>query len=271
MKRQTARRSTWHALAGGRGARHAPAVRCVVLVAIVLAVAGLYRAHSARAETARAPDRPDFSGVWLPNSRESGRWPEQRPFTAAMEKLRAQWAKDTAPIDFTRDDDHTSCLPYTLPFLTTTITQYPFEIVSTSHRIYVFTEVYGQVRRIDLDAPPVSPEQLPTRVGSSRGHWEGAQLVVETTHILPENEGSRFPSSPALRVVERFSLAASAELGKQLVDEITILDPPVYREPFTIRMVYKPAGRDVVVDEYLCNQDIWDQHLDRSTSKIPWR
>jgi hypothetical protein len=231
----------------------------------------LDRVHSVRADTAEAVARPDFSGVWLPNSKESGRWPEQRPFTAAMEKLRAQWTKDTAPIDFSRDDDHTSCLPYTLPYLATTITQYPFEIVSTPRRMYVFTEVYGQVRRIDLDAPPVSPEKLPSRVGSSRGHWEASQLVVETTHILPENEGSRFPSSPALRVMERFSLAASAEFGKQLVDEITIFDPPVYEQPIRIRMVYKPAARGVIVDEYICNQDIWDQHLDGSASKIPWR
>jgi len=209
---------------------------------------------------------PDLSGVWLPNSKESGRWPDARPFTPAMEKLRAQWTKDTAPIDFTRDDDHTSCLPYTLPFLATTITQYPFEIVSTPRRVYVFTEVYGQVRRIDIDAAPVSPDQLPSRVGTSRGHWDGAQLVVETTHLLPENEGSRFPSSPALQVTERFSL-----VGEQLVNEITIRDPPVYREPISIRMVYKRAASGVIVDEYVCNQDIWDQHLDGSASKIPWR
>jgi hypothetical protein len=214
---------------------------------------------------------PDFSGVWLPNSKESGRWPDARPFTPAMEKLRAQWTRDTAPIDFTRDDDHTSCLPYTLPFLATTITQYPFEIVSTPRRVYIFTEVYGQVRRIDIDAAAVSPERLPSRVGTSRGHWEGSQLIVETTDILPENEGSRFPSSPALQVTERFSLVESAEFSKQLVNEITIRDPPVYREPITIRMVYKPAAPGVVVDEYVCNQDIWDQHLDGGASKIPWR
>jgi hypothetical protein len=216
--------------------------------------------------TDSATARPDFSGVWLPNSKESGRWPEARPFTPTMETLRAQWTKDTAPIDFTRDDDHTSCLPYTLPFLATTITQYPFEIVPTPQRIYFFTEVYGQVRRIELNAPPVSPEQLPSRVGTSRGHWEGSQLVVETTHILAENEGSRFPSSPALAVVERFSL-----VEKQLIDEITIRDPGVYREPISIRMVYKRAADGVTVDEYICNQDIWDQHLDGGGSKIPWR
>ena len=239
-----------------------------LLIAISFDQGQLARAAAPAAESATA--KPDFSGVWLPNSKESGRWPEARPFTPAMAKLREQWTKDTAPIDFTRDDDHTSCLPYTLPFLATTITQYPFEIVSTPRRIYFFTEVYGQVRRIDMDAAPVSPERLPSRVGSSRGHWEGSQLVVETTHILPENEGSRFPASPALQVVERLSLVEGGEFGKQLVNEITIRDPVVYEQPIAIRMVYKPA-RDVAVDEYVCNQDIWDQHVEGSTSKIPWR
>jgi hypothetical protein len=246
--------------------------RCAVLSCALLSALVFDPGRPASAtETADSfAARPDFSGVWLPNSKESGRWPEQRPFTPAMAKLREQWTKHTAPIDFTRDDDHTSCLPYTLPYLATTITQYPFEIVTTPHRIYFFTEVYGQVRRIDMEAAPVSPERLPSRVGHSRGHWEGSQLVVETTHILPENEGSRFPGSPALQVVERFSLTEGGELGRQLVDEITIRDPLVYQQPITIRMVYKPA-RDMTVGEYICNQDIWDQHLDGSTSRIPWR
>jgi hypothetical protein len=122
-----------------------------------------------------------------------------------------------------------------------------------------------------MDAAPVSPERLPSHVGVSRGRWEGSQLVVETTHIVPENEGSRFPGSPALQVTERFSLQEGAELGKQLVDEITIRDPLVYSQPITIRMVYKRARNDVTVGEYICNEDIWDQHLDGSTSRIPWR
>ncbi len=217
-----------------------------------------------------AVQQPDLSGVWLPNSRASGHWPEERPFTKAMADARAQWMKTNSPLDATVDDDHISCLPYTLPYMLTTITQYPFEIVSTPHRIYVFTEVYGQVRRIDIDGPIVSADTLPSRAGVSRGHWEGSQLVVETTNILPENEGSRFPSSPALRVLERISLQAGGEFGKQLIDEITIQDPRVYDKPIAIRMVYKWA-RDVQVGEYICEQDLWDQRLSGSTSRIPWR
>ena len=213
--------------------------------------------------------RPDLSGVWLPNAKASGRWPDERPYTKAMLDLRAQWTKTNSPFDIGRDDDHTSCLPYTLPFMITTITQYPFEIVSTPRRLYFFTETFGQVRRVDIDSAAKAGDALPSRTGVSRGHWEGDQLVIETTNILVENEGSRFPSSPALRVVERLSLV-DGDSGKQLIDEMTIHDPPVYEKPFTIRMVYKPAT-GIEVGEYICQQDLWDQHVDGSTSKIPWR
>jgi len=36
------------------------------------------------------------------------------------------------------------------------------------------------------------------------------------------------------------------------------------------RRGYKWA-RDVQLGEYLCEQDLWDQRLDGSTSRIPWR
>jgi hypothetical protein len=248
-----------------------PAVWLGLALAAALVVVALRSPLPAATAAEGVPaTRPDFSGVWLPNAKASGRWPDERPFTPAMLDLRAQWTKATSPFDIGRDDDHTSCLPYTLPFMITTITQYPFEIVSTPKRLHVFTETFGQVRRIDIDAPSAPGDALPSRTGVSRAHWDGPQLVIETTNILPENEGSRFPSSPALRVVERLSLENGGDAGRQLVNEITFHDPPVYATPITIRMVYKWA-RDVEVGEYICQQDLWDQHLDGSTSRIPWR
>jgi hypothetical protein len=213
--------------------------------------------------------RPDLSGVWLPNSKESGRWPAQPPLTTATATARARWNEAYAPIDTTRDDEYLSCLPYTLPQIITTITQYPFEIIATPDQVLVHAEVFGQVRRIHMDAPAAG-DQLPTHTGFSRGHWEGSQLVVETTHILPQHEGSRFTSSPAMRVVERLSLQDGGPTGKQLVDEATFHDPMVYREPISVRMVYKWA-KDVEVGEYICEQDVWDQHRDGNNSRIPWR
>ncbi len=240
---------------------------CCGLCAIVF-TRGDQTYAAAPAEVAVA--RPDFSGVWQPNPKESGRWPQERPFTKAMADALARWTKMSSPMDLTVDDDHESCLPYTLPYMLTTTTTYPFEIVTTPHRIYVYREIYGQFRRIDMDGTPASPDTLPSRTGVSRGHWEGSQLVVESTHILPENEGSRFPSSPALRVMERISLEKSGEFGKQLIDEVTVDDPLVYEKPIVIRMVYKPEP-GIEIGEYMCEQDLWDQHVEGSTSKLPWR
>jgi hypothetical protein len=213
--------------------------------------------------------KPDLSGVWLPNSKETGRWPAQPPFTAAMTAARARWNEAYSPIDVTRDDEYISCMPYTLPQIVSTITQYPFEIIATPQQILVLTEVFGQVRRIHMNAAPPG-DRLPTHTGYSRGHWEGTQLVVETTHLLPQHEGSRFPGSPAMRIVERFSLQEGGPTGKQLIDEVTVIDPAVYSKPVTFRMVYKWA-RGVEVAEYICEQDLWDQHRDGNASRIPWR
>jgi len=241
---------------------------CAWLFAMVF-IRGDRMYAAAPAENAAA--RPDFSGVWQPDPKASGHWPKERPFTKAIADARAEWMKKNSPMDPVVDDDHESCLPYTLPNMITTAISYPFEIVTTPRRIYVHKETYGQLIRINMDGgPPVAADTLPSRTGVSRGHWEGSQLVVETTNILPENEGSRFPSSPALRVVERMSVEQGGEYGKQLIDEVTVNDPLVYEKPIVIRMVYR-SRPDFQVGEYMCDEDVWDQHLQGSTNKLPWR
>ena len=75
----------------------------LMLLAVVLAGGTLASALSSAAMAADAP-KPDLSGVWLPNSRESGRWPAQPPYTADSAAARARWNAAYAPIDMTRDD-----------------------------------------------------------------------------------------------------------------------------------------------------------------------
>ena len=248
-------------------------VRVAALPAVILLAAlgsvSCSKLPAGEADTAALAGPPDLSGVWLPISKESGRWPGERPFTPAFLQARAKWDADTTPIDLTRDDSHTSCLPYTLPQMMTAITPYPFEIVMTPRRIYLLTETFGQVRRIDLSERGAG-EVLPTRAGISHGRWKGSELVVETTNILPEKEGSRFPASAALRVSERMSLELDAEGNRKLVNVVTVVDPFVYQEPVTVRMVYRSAP-NVQVGEYICEQDVWEQHLSGTSSLIPWR
>lgn len=238
----------------------------LLLVAAVLAGSRL----AVAADAGQQPARPDLSGVWFPDANASGRWPAQRPFTAAFAAAREEWMKAYSPIDLTRDDENTSCIPYTIPYVMTTITQYPFEIIQTPQRIFLLTEVFGQVRRIQIDGKEQG-EQLPSRMGISTGHWEGRELVVETTHILPLHTGQRFPSSPAQHMVERFSLHEDGQSGKRMHVEVTVIDPLVYSEPIVVPMVYDPAPPGEEPGEYICGQDLWDQHMDGSTSRIPWR
>lgn len=221
------------------------------------------------AAAGEAATHPDISGVWFPDAKASGRWPAERPFTPAMAAAREQWMQAYTPIDLERDDENLSCIPYTLPYVMTTITQYPFEIITTPQRIYLMTEVFGQVRRIDLDAAEQG-EQPPSRMGLSRGRWEGAELVVETSHILPLHAGHRFPGSPAQRIVERISVGGDGQSGRTLHVEVSVIDPLVYSQPVVVQMVYK-AAPDVELGEYVCGQDLWDQHRDGSVSRIPWR
>jgi hypothetical protein len=219
------------------------------------------------AAAAEAP-KPDFSGVWLPISRDSGRWPAQPPLTPAAAAARQRWNQAYTPIEVPRDDEYISCMPYVLPQIVLAITQYPFEIIQTPSQLLIHAEVYGQIRRIHLgDAPAV--DRLPTHTGHSRGRWEGNQLVVETTHIMPTHEGHRYTGSPAMRIVERLSLQGTGE-SRQLIDEVTVIDPLTYAQPITVRMLYKTVP-GVEVGEYICEQDLWDQHRDGNASRIPWR
>jgi len=220
---------------------------------------------------AEAPARPDIAGVWLPDGRRNaGQWPKNPPFTDAMKRAREAWAQKAMPIDFEIDDENTSCMPGTMPGIMMGIAQYPFEIISTPSQVVILTEIYGLVRRIHLDGRSAPPELLPSRMGFSTGRWEGEALLVETTHVQPQSERANRPSSGAMRIVERFTLEPGGAAGKALSNEITVYDSVVYKEPITVRMYYKWAP-DVSVGEYLCQQDIWDQHMDGNRSEIPWR
>lgn len=232
------------------------------LAAVVLGVA-----VAALAAAADAP-RPDFSGVWLPIAKDSGRWPAQAPFTAAAAEARQRWNDSYMPVEVPRDDEFISCMPYALPQILFAITQYPFEIIQTPSQVLVHAEVYGQVRRIHLGAAP-AVDRLPSHTGYSRGRWEGNTLVVESSHILPMHEGHRYPSSPAMRIVERLSLEGSGD-SRRLVNEVTVTDSVTYTQPVTVRMVYRTVP-GVEVGEYICEQDLWDQHRDGNASRIPWR
>jgi hypothetical protein len=98
-------------------------------------------------------------------------------------------------------------------------------------------------------------------MGDSNGRWEGKTLVVETTNLTDKTwvtgeQGGEGPStgsfhSPAMRVVERFTIA-----GPDHVDyEATIEDPNVFTRPWTMKFdVWKRAPAGFEMFEYACHE-----------------
>ncbi|MET0291256.1 MAG: hypothetical protein ABW136_02760 [Steroidobacteraceae bacterium] len=214
-----------------------------------------------------------MAGVWLPDGRHSGRLPREWPFTPAAQAAAQEYERRYGPIDTTVDDANASCIPEAFPYGMRLIAQYPFELLFTPDRVTVFFEVFGGIRRIELDPRAVTADPLPTTLGTSIGHWEGDVLVVETTRVRKEGAGQfsgNPPVSGSRKFIERLSIGNDAEGRKELRNQITLHDPVMLTRPVTVEMRYKWSP-DIEVGEYLCQQDIWDQNQQGSPSSVPWR
>jgi hypothetical protein len=114
------------------------------------------------------------------------------------------------------------------------------------------------VRIISLGKQQHIDEKIKLWMGDSVAHWEGDTLVVETTNyndrgmIASSAAGGRLkgvPITEALRAVERFTRISE----DTIIWEVTVTDPEIYTQPFTISM---PLTRDddYVMYEYACHE-----------------
>jgi len=105
---------------------------------------------------------------------------------------------------------------------------FPMEIYQDSKLLVMRMEYYDMVRVIFLDGRQHPPADAPhTKNGHSIGHWEGDELVVDTTHIAAAtfmNNG--FSHSDNLHLSERFKLSAD---GQVLLATQISEDPEVFQ------------------------------------------
>ena len=120
------------------------------------------------------------------------------------------------------------------------------QIFQTAERAVIFNEMINSARMVPLDGRPHLPARIRQWVGDSRGRWEGATLVVETTNFLREThfEGS----SANLRLVERFTRVGP----DALVYEFTAADPEMWTRPWTARIPMTRTGGRIF--EYACHE-----------------
>ena len=126
-----------------------------------------------------------------------------------------------------------------------------FRIVQAPGYVAITYELIHDTRVIPVGAsaqqgvPPLSPA-IPMYMGSARGRWEGATLVVETTNLKAQTRGA----SPGLRLIERFT-----RTGRDAIDyRVTFVDPATWSAPWTAALDLKARPDAAGVFEYACHE-----------------
>jgi hypothetical protein len=113
-------------------------------------------------------------------------------------------------------------------------------IVQAPGVIAITYEMVHDTRVIYTDGRPHVGQGIRQYLGDSRGHWEGGDLVVETTNLSDRTaiglNGGGIRHSTKMRLTERIRRVASDILQYQ----ITVDDPLTYQQPFTISMPLTP-------------------------------
>ena len=128
------------------------------------------------------------------------------------------------------------------------------QLFQTTDTVAILNEMVHDLRVIPLDGRPRLPEGIRQWAGSSRGHWEGDTLVVETTNMT-DKTGSFDPSATTaigtgltVTLTERFTRLD----GDTLLYEYTVDDPVVFTRPFTAAVPMRRS--DEPMFEYACHE-----------------
>jgi hypothetical protein len=124
--------------------------------------------------------------------------------------------------------------------------------------VVILLEMAHEARVIPTSGRPALDGSIRQYLGESRGRWEGATLVVETTNFNGQTAMTNAgvpgsppltPSSPNLRVVERFTRSAQDTIDFQ----ITVTDPDVLTAPWTAAFPLK-LDNAYQMFEYACHE-----------------
>ena len=128
---------------------------------------------------------------------------------------------------------------------------FPMEILLSPGQVTIIQEAYTQVRRIYLDTPQMTLEEIePGFYGRSVGYWEDDTLVVDTIGVKDSVEFRNVSHTVDMRVTERIHLVEP----DVLLDEVTIEDPEVLEGPWQVTFVFsRLPGYEMM--EYICEDN----------------
>jgi hypothetical protein len=167
------------------------------------------------------------------------------PFQPWASELRAKRKGDN-----NKDNPDAHCLPIGLTQLH--MHPQPRKIIQTPKLIVMLYEAQGGIRQIFMDGRSLPPKDAePWWYGYSIGHWDGDDLVVETTgfrdDVWLDVEGS--PLTNSGKMIERFR---RPNYGTMQID-VTVDDPKTYTKPWTIRVNHRLMPDNDLI-EFVCEE-----------------
>jgi len=122
------------------------------------------------------------------------------------------------------------------------------QLFQTEDYVVILNEMIHDARIVPLDGRQHLSEGLRQWAGSSRGHWEGDTLVVETTNFLRETAFQSGLTGQRLTLVERFRAVSPQVLSY----EVTVDDSTVWTAPWTYQIPMLRNGEPLY--EYACHE-----------------
>ncbi len=127
------------------------------------------------------------------------------------------------------------------------------QVLQAPGYVVLVAEMIHDVRVVPLDGRPHLPPHMQQWLGDSRGHWDGATLVVETTNFTDKigsfsTTGVSWGTGGNLRLIERFTRVDDGTLQY----EFTVDNPTIFTRPFTAR--YPMNRSELPLYEYACHE-----------------
>jgi hypothetical protein len=121
-----------------------------------------------------------------------------------------------------------------------------YQIVQNRDHVMILVEMIHDARIIPIDAGPQPHGNVRQWMGTSRGHWEGDTLVVETTNFNGKNPFNG--SSENMRVIERFTRIDD----ETIVYRFTIDDETMWTLPWSAEIPMKQTVGPIF--EHACHE-----------------
>jgi hypothetical protein len=181
---------------------------------------------------AAAEGKHDISGIW--NFDNDG-GPGVAGNLVAKDVTMTAWGQDRFKANQAVQNltTYNNCEP--IGFTSFPAYPHPIEIVQIPGRIFIFHEVDHFWRTIWMDGRPLpKPEDLlfgPSYLGTSVGHWDGDDLVIDTIGFNEKTwlDTARHPHSEDLHVTERYHRTDPNTLAVTM----TFDDPKAYTKTFS--------------------------------------